>query len=189
MLCSLISQRPRSDEITILPLCESIRSLYCTMIFGIDTYLYTHAQIQKKNINVNIYYVPLMAQSSTFLILDGFTEVLKFRYYFLTFLLCSATEIDYLRKHWHAILCAVQLLAWFLTQSDLTKQHAQKQYPGMVEDRTIPNEQFESLCLCLGVREFTSLSTVCITTAGLCGHRILTGLFYLLERLRDSGKH
>lgn len=46
MHCSLISQRLQSDK-TIFSFCESIELLYYT-IFGTDTYVNAHAQIQKK---------------------------------------------------------------------------------------------------------------------------------------------
>lgn len=58
MHCSLISQRSQSDK-TIFSFCESIELLFYT-IFGTDIYMNAHAQMQKKRINVDMYYIQLI---------------------------------------------------------------------------------------------------------------------------------
>lgn len=52
MHCKFISQRPCSDEKTILSLYESIQLLYCAVIFETDTYLQAHEQMQKNNVKI-----------------------------------------------------------------------------------------------------------------------------------------
>lgn len=58
MHCKFISQRPCSDEITILSLYESSQLLYRAVIFEIDTYLQAHEQMQKNNVKIG--YVQLI---------------------------------------------------------------------------------------------------------------------------------